>query len=159
MRSKLKLPCILKAFDVFIVPLKSINSRTPWTPFIDGRNQMPLYKLSNKSSVTVVSLQGWHLHLTPAALLPRSLGWFQADSAPSWQSFGPAAAEHLVPAEECGVPEARRATTAREGPLDSMGGPMDEGWQRPARLLPTHNAPQSFLGCQHFRWVVCCPVG
>lgn len=58
MRSKLKLPCILKAFDVFIVPLKPINSRTPWTPFIDERNQMPLYKLSNKSSVTVVSLQG-----------------------------------------------------------------------------------------------------
>lgn len=101
-----------------------------------------------------------HLPLLLSALpLPRPLGQLQADSATSWQSLGPMSAGHLVPAEEGGVPEASRAASAGEGPSGAMSRPVDEGFQEPVRLLPTHTAAQTLLGGQDSLGVFSCPVG
>lgn len=100
-------------------------------------------------SVSVWSLQEWHLLLALAALpLSGSLRQLQPLGVAPLQPFGPAAAGHLVPAEERGVPEASGAAPAGEGPSGPVGGPVDEGRQRPVGLLPTDAASQTLLSAR-----------
>lgn len=82
-----------------------------------------------------------------------SLGKLQPLSISSLQSFSPATAGRFVPVKKCSVPEASEAVTAGESPSGTMGGSMDEGCQRPVRLLPTHPAPKPILSVQGLSWV------
>lgn len=55
-----------------------------------------------------------------------------------------------MPVEKRGVPEASGAASAGEGPSGPVGGPVDEGRQRPVGLLPTDAASQPLLSAQGF---------